>query len=79
MVKVFVGALEVVSGAHKVGGLPASVDTEMLKGYFQQYGSIEVLQASLGVGVEDAVVMVDPQTERLRPWNDLEDLPMNVF
>lgn len=25
-----------------VGGLPASVDTEMLKGYFEKYGNIEV-------------------------------------
>ncbi|CAK9060676.1 unnamed protein product [Durusdinium trenchii] len=38
-----------------VGGLPPSVDYDKLTGYFQKYGSIE-----------DAVVMIDPGTQRSR-------------
>lgn len=38
-----------------VGGLPASVDYDKLTGYFEKYGSIE-----------DAVVMIDPGTQRSR-------------
>eukprot|EP00435_Cladocopium_sp_Y103_P061932 s382_g23.t1 len=38
-----------------VGGLPPSVDYDKLTGYFEKYGSIE-----------DAVVMIDPGTQRSR-------------